>query len=264
MAARRLTLIDLVSAYPALSALSSYLSTLDLFSLGLTSKAYYDCILASRTIFLKLSSQCICDGHGLRDRAACEGLYAFGRWRYTWGTGRKIHQDEEIEVRLFNRRCDASDTLPCCKCGINVCEECRFYPRVPPLRGYPVRRPHLTSTWELQNIMCLCDECDNKTEEEVRGKFLSELCDCDVFTRWICGKCRAEEQTWEMDYFKKHTEIVGVVEDSVTKMMGDHQDTRQVSTERVICLVSTCSRCVVLVLLQCSRPARYYTEMHLV
>jgi hypothetical protein len=48
--------------------------------------------------------------------------------------------------------------------------------------------------------MCLCNECDEETESALRGQFLNELCDCDVYTRWICLKCVREEQNFSKDY----------------------------------------------------------------
>lgn len=32
--------------------------------------------------------------------------------------------DEEIEVRVWNLKCDAANALPCLKCGTNVCGVC--------------------------------------------------------------------------------------------------------------------------------------------
>jgi len=56
------------------------------------------------------------------------GMYAMGQRNYAWGSGRKFHQDEEIEVHVFNLCCDPNDTLPCCKCGICL----RGVPLLPP------------------------------------------------------------------------------------------------------------------------------------
>lgn len=193
------TLFNLINRYPILNSLASELSTLDLSHLGLVCKAYHNFILASPSIWAKLSSQSRCDGNGLRHRQDLTGPYELSPYAYGYRKNeRELLQDEEIEVRLYNRRCHDDDTLPCCKCGINVCEECRYYPRVP---KYPCaeRRPHLNSIHSQQNIICLCDECDEAAEEEVKGKFLNELCDCDIFTRWICVRCHIEEkESWRL------------------------------------------------------------------
>ena len=107
-------------------------------------------------------------------------------------------------------------------------QECRYYPRNPPGLGYPVRRPHLNGPWQNANIMCFCVECDAKVEaEEVVGKYLNELCDCDVYTRWICHKCVVEERQINNDHYKNNTvrEWDARYEESreISKIMGDHQ-----------------------------------------
>lgn len=53
--------------------------------------------------------------------------------------------------------------------------------------------------------MCLCDECDVWLESELHGKFLNELCDCDIYTRWICHKCVREEREFTHQYYTKYT-----------------------------------------------------------
>ena len=91
--------------------------------------------------------------------------------------------------------------------------------------------------------MCLCPPCDEKLEETVvKDKFLNRLCDCDAYTRWICHKCKVEENNFTDDYMKNHT--FGVYVGSAgyepqegdprykleSKVMGDHQHDRTVST----------------------------------
>ncbi|KAI2468754.1 hypothetical protein F4781DRAFT_249452 [Annulohypoxylon bovei var. microspora] len=219
-------LLDLVGQYPVLESLSSYLSTLDLFHLGLTCRDYHAHILSSTKVFEALRRRSLCDGRELRRR---QDVWSYPRVNYMWGTGRKIHRDEEIEVKLFATRCDAAGALPCRKCGINVCEECRQRPRVNPERSYPDRRPHLNGPWQNENLMCLCDACDAELEAQVRGRFLNELCDCDLYKRWICSRCAKEEGEWTKEYYKKNT--VREVDDydrycqdyDLTKVMTDHQ-----------------------------------------
>jgi hypothetical protein len=130
-------------------------------------------------------------------------------------------------------------------------QECRYYPREMPQSGYPSRRPHLNSPWQNENVMCLCPPCDAKLEaEKVQGRFLSELCDCDIYTRWICHKCKVDEINFTHEHYAKHTisehqeEFYGFVgwddEDDETeskprtKMMGDHHFSILVSTSQVI------------------------------
>jgi hypothetical protein len=114
-------LTDLTSHHPILSALAPCLSTLDLFSLAQTCRANYSVILASRPVFNVLRRACLCDGRGLKHRQNFTGRYS-DRTSYVWGETRKIWQDEPIEVRLWGTTCDASNALPCRKCGVNVCE----------------------------------------------------------------------------------------------------------------------------------------------
>src|SRR3569833_559658 len=55
----------------------------------------------------------------------------------------------------------------------------------------------MSSLW---NIMCLCNDFDEKTEREASGNFLDDLCDCDVLKRWVCLKCRDEEMRQDGKY----------------------------------------------------------------
>ncbi|KAK3332577.1 hypothetical protein B0T19DRAFT_439402 [Cercophora scortea] len=186
----------LIACYPILSTLASHVSALDLLNLALTSRANHAHILASPPIFAKLRRSCVCDGHGLRDRQDRTGLYKDYSKGYTPpgprlpDGGEDIDSDEEIEVRVFNRTC--GEALPCVKCGVNVCEECRYYPRVKECYSQSCR-PHLNGAWQMANVMAMCTACDEKQEDQLKGRFLSELCDCHIFRRWICSKCVVEE-----------------------------------------------------------------------
>ncbi|KAH6887026.1 hypothetical protein B0T10DRAFT_407001 [Thelonectria olida] len=222
------SLTDVISSYAILPTLASWISTVDLYHLALTNRSHYSHILASETIFKTLRRQSLCDGRGLADRQALRNLNP--HFDYIWGRGRKIHRDEEIEVRLYNLKCDEAGALPCVRCGINVCEECRYCPRVPPENNYPVRRPHLNGPLQLQGIVCLCLECDAKTEADVSGKFLNELCDCDLFERWVCRGCNHAEREAGSEYLEKHTKFEWHPEDGEkpTKTMRDHAFVRAV------------------------------------
>ena len=37
------------------------------------------------------------------------------------------------------------------------------------------------------------------------GKYLNELCDCDVYTRWVCHKCVVDEIRFTSDYYDDNT-----------------------------------------------------------
>ena len=116
------SLTTLISQHPILCALSSFLSTLDLFNLALTDSTHYLHILSSQAIFNALCRHSLCDGRGLTKRQEFTGLYSLERRGYNWGGRRKIWQDEPIEVRLYGTKCDETGALPCRKCGIRICE----------------------------------------------------------------------------------------------------------------------------------------------
>lgn len=152
-----ISITDLISNYPLLHSLASSLSTLDLYHLALTCKTAYSFILSSSLTFKVLRRNCLCDGHGLADRQAFKGLYSmeYNSGRLHLGViTRRVYQDVPIEVRLFGLKCDQNQALPCRKCGVNICEECRYYPREQPL--FPNRRPHLTDSGTSTNVMGLC------------------------------------------------------------------------------------------------------------
>ncbi|KAK7219582.1 hypothetical protein V2G26_007585 [Clonostachys chloroleuca] len=191
----------LISSYAILSTLASWLSSADLYHLGLTNRYHHSCILASPALFKKLQRLSLCDGHGLALRQEFKSPY-LNKWRRAgrWTCNPGFTADEEIEDFLYNVKCDEAGALPCIKCGINICEECRFYPRAAPPPSYPNRRPHLNSHYSSANIMCLCPECDTKMEKELSGKFLNELCDCDPYTRWICNE-KETKSVWDRRCF---------------------------------------------------------------
>jgi hypothetical protein len=116
------TLATLVAQYPVLRHLSSSLSRRDLLNIALTCRTHFSFILSSRNVFEALLRDSLCDGSGLEKRQNFEGLYNLTRRSYSWGRGRKIWQDEPIEVRLYGTKCDEVNALPCVKCGVKICE----------------------------------------------------------------------------------------------------------------------------------------------
>lgn len=117
-------LTALFSQYEQLEQTAQYLTTLDLVHLGSTCSALHALILKSETIFERLKRLTLCSGRGLVARQEFTKLYALQPEDFTWGRGRKAHYDEEVEVRVWNKKCDAADNLPCIKCNTNVCEVC--------------------------------------------------------------------------------------------------------------------------------------------
>ncbi|KAF2789008.1 hypothetical protein K505DRAFT_352843 [Melanomma pulvis-pyrius CBS 109.77] len=195
----------IISLFPTLQSLASFVSTIDLFSLALTNKSNYAYILSSQSTFNSLRRRCICDGRGLLDRQTFAGLYNCNQLDVVYNSWSNSWSNEPIEVRLYNANCDAAGALPCRKCGINICEECRHYQREPPDSIEP--RPHINAAQEVRNVMCLCNACDARVEAKVRGQFLNETCDCNVYKRWICHKCAKEEQKFTRKYYNEFTTL---------------------------------------------------------
>ncbi|CAH0046045.1 unnamed protein product [Clonostachys solani] len=196
-------LTDLISSYAILPTLATWVSTVDLYHLALTNRVHHSHILGSPTLFKKLRSFCLCDGRGLIKRQNFQSPYRSIPRAGEWTRNSHLTSDEEIEVKLYNAKCDEGGALPCVKCGINICEECRYYRRAKP--SYQTRRPHLDNARQISNIMCLCPNCDSAVEEEAKGQFLYELCNCDPWARWICTRCKTEESVFDAEYFGNHT-----------------------------------------------------------
>jgi hypothetical protein len=118
----------LCSQYELLEYIAQHLSTLDLFHLASTCSELFTVIRKSEPVFNRLRRLCLCDGRGLIARQEFRGIYALRDTDSTSGRdgGGKCHYDEELEVRVWNRKCDAANALPCLKCGMNVCEVCRL------------------------------------------------------------------------------------------------------------------------------------------
>lgn len=195
---------DLIVIYPILSTLAEYVSAYDLFHLGIANHSNHANIIASRPLFERLRRSCICDGRGLAQRQNFSPPYdAKSRWYDSRGPryGPIYDVDEPIEVRLYNIKCDVADTFPCVRCGVNVCEECRDYERWPHDSLFDGGRPYLADDLsEIRYMVWMCPPCDANTEAELEGKHLSELCDCNVYTRWVCQRCARLEEKEEWQY----------------------------------------------------------------
>ncbi|KAI1266021.1 hypothetical protein F5Y18DRAFT_384318 [Xylariaceae sp. FL1019] len=219
----------LVGQYPILESLASYLSAIDLLNLGLVNQHSRALILSSPAFFDHMKRNCLCDGRGLRDRIKAVTELKRGQ-PYIWGPiGGNIHHDEEIEVRLFARKCDEAGALPCIKCGLNICEECRVCPRALGDKYKLNPRPHVEGSFCKDNVMALCDKCDAEMEANLKGSFLNELCDCNRYRRWICARCVWEEKEETSAYYQEHTisethdwETFEEMYDA-TKRVNDHQ-----------------------------------------
>jgi hypothetical protein len=127
-------LLFLLSQYDILTGTANHLSTLDLFHLALANSGFYAIILQSAPVFNRLKRTALCDGTGLTARQNFQGLYSLRPEDFAWGRGgRKAQYDEELEVRVWNLKCDAANALPCLSCGINICEVGSLESRTTPL-----------------------------------------------------------------------------------------------------------------------------------
>jgi hypothetical protein len=111
-------LLVLLSQYEVLAETAKYLSSLDLHHLGLTSSDFYAVILQRSTLLDPFKRTNLCDGTGLTARQEYQGMYM----ACADGPNRTLFYDDELEVRVWNIKCDEVNALPCIKCGINVCE----------------------------------------------------------------------------------------------------------------------------------------------
>lgn len=119
-------IIFLFSQYDILQKTAQHISTIDLLNVALSCSKLHSLILQSKPIFNQLKRQALCDGHGLKQRQEFQSIYTIEPRESVFGSGRRPHHDEEIEVRLYNLKCDAVNALPCIKCAINVCEVTGF------------------------------------------------------------------------------------------------------------------------------------------
>ncbi|KAH7418522.1 hypothetical protein BKA64DRAFT_590562 [Cadophora sp. MPI-SDFR-AT-0126] len=219
-------ILSMLSQYELLERVAHYLTPRDLFHLASTNVQLYTLILKSEPIFARLKRVTLCDGHGLTMRQDFRGpLYELYTGPYLERIGPPY--DEELEVRVWNLKCDAANALPCLKCEVNVCEECRYVPRVRDLRFYrSSRRPHHDPTLMCHDIICYCDECDKQVEHDLPLS-LSAYCDCDQYTRWICLPCRTQEYNADLEYLNTRTKwdySMSAIELQNGKWIDSHQD----------------------------------------
>jgi len=84
-------------------------------------------------------------------------------------------------------------------------QECRYFPRV---RDGPHERsrrhPHHLSSVEIRAIICYCAACDEELQCDLSPS-LSEYCDCDQYTRWICLPCKTKEDQTDAQYLRACT-----------------------------------------------------------
>ena len=95
------------------------------------------------------------------------------------------------------------------------------------------RRPHLEPARQSHNIVCYCKPCDDNVERDLPLR-LSEYCDCDQYTRWICLPCKFKEDQPNGYYYSTRTKLVWYwtdlnPEEAEGMWITDHQEERAVS-----------------------------------
>ena len=226
-------LAALVTSYPILQSLASWLTAKDLYHLALTNREHFSCILSSKELFKKLQARCLCDGRGLKRRRKLYHRTDYSRPRRRQQEPKFQAYVARVTARMKRVKCREWDSLPCFKCGTRVCEECRSCPReelFPDQTYFPYPRPHQNAPWQAENVMYLCPPCDEKAHSKILEGFSRDECDCNLYERWICVDCVDKERSFTSDYFKKHTvwEHYPENEEDETKMIQDHQFNRSV------------------------------------
>jgi hypothetical protein len=95
--------------------------------------------------------------------------------------------------------------------------------------GRSRRRPHIDAAAQARSIICYCPECDKEVERGLSLR-LSECCDCDQYTRWICISCKLKEDQEERSYLKTSTKDLWDVENpDGFRVLPDHQSDRVAS-----------------------------------
>ena len=220
-----LDLIRLLSQYELLRVTAQHLSALDLYNLALTSSTFYDLVRTPDVKFQALRKHCLCDGRGVKARRKYKGDHdSFTIFKY----------DYNIGSHNSNLRCLESETLPCTKCGLNVCEECRDYPRTVDQSYGPCRRPHANTPFQTENIVCYCEACEVEMSKKVTG---GDCCKCDRYTRWVCRKCASDEKMeagWYDRHWTQHYSGGGPEEAEDGMMLRDHQHERLVCKLRLL------------------------------
>lgn len=218
-------LIHLFSQYELLELAAQSLSTLDLYHTALTCSTLYTLIRTPDAKFQRLKRVNTCDGKGLAARQESPKV---------WATIHALVNSlsipkAEIKVRIFED-CNGRGALPCIKCGINVCEDCRVFPREK--HEWGPRRPHCNDQAQMFNIVCFCEACDEEVAAKIPGE---DYCQCDIYTRWICRKCKWEEGKEEVWYRKHWTQMYCGGEPEVAGAGTTLPDDQQ---ERMVCDLS--------------------------
>lgn len=234
-----------LSLYPIVSTLVGHLRYRDLIQLTLASRRTYAVLFTSPSYFEALKRACGCNGYGVLARQSWEWIGEY--------PSASAEEQAEIEASqgLLHSRCgtnmmnrtdpvilkgrQASDRAVCqvvgrrCeKCGINVCEECRFFPRIisQPFCKPHGNRPIFFHGYSKEVVTAMCASCDEQIEDWVRSTYPDSrhVCDCDLFNRWVCFPCRQEETKEEKEGHRRIVKLLrdhsGSLGSTITKRFG--------------------------------------------
>lgn len=222
-------LTSILCLYPVLATLSRYLSALDLYHTAQANKTCLTYIQLGSDTFSLLCRENVCDGRGLLARQEYrEPFYHSRNIRKETPRYPGVFDDDQIEVNVWAVKCDEVNALPCRRCGMNICEECRCLDRVALKAGKLQRLPYPDNNGEHGNFFAQCPTCDDATEKEIEGQFLNAECDCDEWTHWVCIKCALEERKISDKYFLAH---VGDGPDGGPEMFEDDLDAGEITQE---------------------------------
>jgi hypothetical protein len=69
---------------------------------------------------------------------------------------------------------------------------------------YSHQKPQFRPCRTYQNVIGFCAACEIKVENDLPPS-LSEYCDCDQYTRWICLPCKFREERENREYVVTRT-----------------------------------------------------------
>jgi hypothetical protein len=140
---------------------------------------------------------------------ATEEYLAQAHARFLAKHGRSAMKSPGATIGKVPGPCRIEGGRPCEKCGENVCVECRFTPRVVswvPWQHLMIEgRPLRNTFFAVEVLSAHCPECEKDARERIRRKYpdipeQENICDYDLFSRWVCPMCRFEEKWWAHSY----------------------------------------------------------------
>ena len=110
-------LVDVTSQYELVKIIASELATVELFNLARTSKTLWKSLDPLSLHFNSVKSLTLCDGHVVARRLAAHAAEMKRR-----EVEEAYRSDHDYIDGIEALTCLGSESLPCVKCGVNVCE----------------------------------------------------------------------------------------------------------------------------------------------